>query len=48
MLMNSGDEFEVSGGGPGAILGNYQQQGFEVEYDLEKSAWVLLGESARR
>ncbi|WJX94691.1 hypothetical protein P8452_76087 [Trifolium repens] len=36
MLMNGGDEFEVSGGGPGAILGNYQQQGFEVEYDLEK------------
>jgi hypothetical protein len=27
---------KVSGGGPGAILGNYQQQGFEVEYDLEK------------
>jgi hypothetical protein len=28
MLMNGGDEFEVSGGGGG-------QQGFEVEYDLE-------------
>ncbi|KAJ1390118.1 Xylanase inhibitor, C-terminal [Sesbania bispinosa] len=35
MLMNGGDESEFSGG-PGAILGNYQQQGFEVEYDLEK------------
>lgn len=35
MLMNGRDEFEESGG-PGAILGNYQQQGFEVEYDLEK------------
>ncbi|KAI5417500.1 hypothetical protein KIW84_042204, partial [Lathyrus oleraceus] len=34
MLMNGGDDFEDSGG-PGAILGNYQQQGFEVEYDLE-------------
>lgn len=35
MLMNGGDEEELRGG-PGAILGNYQQQGFEVEYDLEK------------
>ncbi|KAL5064306.1 hypothetical protein RYX36_026043 [Vicia faba] len=34
MLMNGGDEFE-NGGGPWAILGNYQHQGFEVEYDLE-------------
>ncbi|CAN4127619.1 unnamed protein product [Withania somnifera] len=33
MLMNGGDEGE---GGPGGILGNYQQQGFEVVYDLEK------------
>ncbi|CAI8609603.1 unnamed protein product [Vicia faba] len=30
MLMNGGDEFE-NGGGPWAILGNYQHQGFEVE-----------------
>ncbi|CAL1401505.1 unnamed protein product [Linum trigynum] len=36
MLMNGGDEEELSGG-PGATLGNYQQQGFEVVYDLEKS-----------
>lgn len=34
MLMNGGDDTELSGG-PGAILGNYQQQGFEVVYDLE-------------
>lgn len=33
MLMHGGDEGE---GGPGGILGNYQQQGFEVVYDLEK------------
>ncbi|XWS49103.1 hypothetical protein CRYUN_Cryun13aG0135000 [Craigia yunnanensis] len=35
MLMNGGDEEELRGG-PGATLGNYQQQGFEVVYDLEK------------
>ncbi|KDP39865.1 hypothetical protein JCGZ_03396 [Jatropha curcas] len=35
MLMNGGDEEELSGG-PGATLGNYQQQGFEVVYDLER------------
>ncbi|GLT78396.1 hypothetical protein SLA2020_499330 [Shorea laevis] len=35
MLMNGGDEKELSGG-PWATLGNYQQQGFEVVYDLEK------------
>ncbi|KAK7330756.1 hypothetical protein VNO77_24955 [Canavalia gladiata] len=35
MLMNGGDEAELSGG-PGATLGNYQQQGFEVVYDLAK------------
>ncbi|KAG5228920.1 aspartyl protease [Salix suchowensis] len=34
MLMNGGDAAELSGG-PGATLGNYQQQGFEVVYDLE-------------
>ncbi|KAG6788771.1 hypothetical protein POTOM_004848 [Populus tomentosa] len=34
MLINGGDEAELSGG-PGATLGNYQQQGFEVVYDLE-------------
>ncbi|KAK9276420.1 hypothetical protein L1049_005953 [Liquidambar formosana] len=34
MLMNGGDEAES--GGPAATLGNYQQQGFEVVYDLEK------------
>ncbi|PIN07581.1 Aspartyl protease [Handroanthus impetiginosus] len=34
MLMNGGDEAE-SGGGPAGLLGNYQQQGFEVVYDLE-------------
>ncbi|XAR54952.1 Nepenthesin [Bertholletia excelsa] len=33
MLMNGGDEAEESG--PSATLGNYQQQGFEVVYDLE-------------
>ncbi|XP_054810156.1 probable aspartyl protease At4g16563 [Prosopis cineraria] len=35
MLMNGGDDAELSDG-PGATLGNYQQQGFEVVYDLEK------------
>ena len=35
MLMSGGDETELSGG-PGATLGNYQQQGLEVVYDLEK------------
>lgn len=35
MLMNGGEETELDGG-PGATLGNYQQQGFEVVYDLEK------------
>lgn len=34
MMMNGGDEKELSGG-PGATLGNYQQQSFEVAYDLE-------------
>ncbi|CAH8317122.1 unnamed protein product [Eruca vesicaria subsp. sativa] len=33
MLMNGGDESELRGG-TGAVLGNYQQQGFEVVYDL--------------
>lgn len=33
MMMNGGDD---DGGGPAATLGNYQQQGFEVVYDLEK------------
>ncbi|KNA13522.1 hypothetical protein SOVF_116260 [Spinacia oleracea] len=31
MMMDGGDEVES---GPGATLGNYQQQGFEVVYDL--------------
>lgn len=35
MLMNGGDDEELDGG-PGATLGNYQQQGFEVVYDLEE------------
>ena len=35
MLMNGGDDEELSDG-PRATLGNYQQQGFEVVYDLEK------------
>ncbi|KAG8382427.1 hypothetical protein BUALT_Bualt05G0076100 [Buddleja alternifolia] len=34
MLMDGGDEAE-SEGGPAGLLGNYQQQGFEVVYDLE-------------
>ena len=34
MLMNGGDESES--GGPAGVLGNYQQQGFEVVYDLEQ------------
>ncbi|CAN8231795.1 unnamed protein product [Cochlearia groenlandica] len=33
MLMNGGDESELRGG-TGGILGNFQQQGFEVVYDL--------------
>lgn len=35
MLMNGGDEEELRGG-PVATLGNYQQQGFEVVYELRK------------
>lgn len=35
MLMNGGNEEDLIGG-PGVTLGNYQQQGFEVVYDLEK------------
>ncbi|KAL8552728.1 hypothetical protein ACS0TY_001418 [Phlomoides rotata] len=35
MVMDGGDEAE-SGGGPAGLLGNYQQQGFEVVYDLER------------
>ncbi|EEF33456.1 probable aspartyl protease At4g16563 [Ricinus communis] len=35
MLMNGGEEAELTGG-PGATLGNYQQHGFEVVYDLEQ------------
>ncbi|XP_042485240.1 probable aspartyl protease At4g16563 [Macadamia integrifolia] len=34
MVMNGGDV--ADSGGPAALLGNYQQQGFEVMYDLEK------------
>ncbi|KAI7988004.1 putative aspartyl protease [Camellia lanceoleosa] len=34
MLMNGGDDAEASG--PVGTLGNYQQQGFEVVYDLDK------------
>ncbi|XP_073134809.1 probable aspartyl protease At4g16563 [Henckelia pumila] len=34
MLMDGGDEAD-SDGGPAGLLGNYQQQGFEVAYDLE-------------
>ncbi|XP_043718364.1 probable aspartyl protease At4g16563 [Telopea speciosissima] len=34
MLMNGG--IDANSGGPAALLGNYQQQGFEVMYDLEK------------
>lgn len=30
-----GDEEEEDSGGPAGLLGNYQQQGFEVAYDLE-------------
>lgn len=33
MMMDGGDDTET---GPGATLGNYQQQGFEVLYDLEE------------
>ena len=33
MMMDGGDDVQS---GPGATLGNYQQQGFEVVYDLEE------------
>ncbi|XP_022878600.1 probable aspartyl protease At4g16563 [Olea europaea var. sylvestris] len=37
MLMNGGAVAdEDDSGGPAGLLGNYQQQGFEVVYDLEK------------
>lgn len=35
MLMDGGDDAD-SDGGPAGLLGNYQQQGFEVAYDLEE------------
>lgn len=35
MMMDGGDEAD-SDGGPAGLLGNYQQQGFEVAYDLEE------------
>ncbi|GER30503.1 eukaryotic aspartyl protease family protein [Striga asiatica] len=35
MVMDGGDEAE-RGEGPAGLLGNYQQQGFEVVYDLEE------------
>lgn len=35
MLMDGGDDAELNGG-PAATLGNYQQQGFEVVYDIGK------------
>ncbi|XP_057787059.1 probable aspartyl protease At4g16563 [Salvia miltiorrhiza] len=44
MLMDSGDEAE-SEGGPAGLLGNYQQQGFEVVYDLEEKR---LGFASRK
>ncbi|XP_068635249.1 probable aspartyl protease At4g16563 [Aristolochia californica] len=34
MVMSGGDE--ADSGGPAATLGNFQQQGFEVVYDLER------------
>ncbi|KAJ8444367.1 hypothetical protein Cgig2_019925 [Carnegiea gigantea] len=40
MVMNGGDETES---GPAATLGNYQQQGFEVVYDLEMKRDFQLG-----
>ncbi|KAG9452330.1 hypothetical protein H6P81_005234 [Aristolochia fimbriata] len=36
MVMNGGDDAEAGGGGPAATLGNFQQQGFEVVYDLKQ------------
>ncbi|XP_047341274.1 probable aspartyl protease At4g16563 [Impatiens glandulifera] len=36
MLMNGGDGDDEDEGGPVGTLGNYQQQGFEVVYDLKK------------
>ncbi|TVT98032.1 hypothetical protein EJB05_56665, partial [Eragrostis curvula] len=35
MLMNGGDASGDDGGGPAGTLGNFQQQGFEVVYDVE-------------
>ncbi|KAK6947587.1 Xylanase inhibitor, N-terminal [Dillenia turbinata] len=43
MLMNGGDD--AMSGGPAATLGNYQQQGFEVVYDLE---WRRVGFGRRK
>lgn len=36
MVINGGDYDDFGGGGPVGTLGNYQQQGFEVVYDLEE------------
>ncbi|GJN26887.1 hypothetical protein PR202_gb14854 [Eleusine coracana subsp. coracana] len=35
MLMNAGDASGDGGGGPAGTLGNFQQQGFEVVYDVD-------------
>lgn len=35
MLMNGGDASGEDGGGPAGTLGNFQQQGFEVVYDVD-------------
>lgn len=35
MLMNVGGETDETDSGPAGTLGNFQQQGFEVVYDLE-------------
>nr|CAD1844447.1 unnamed protein product [Ananas comosus var. bracteatus] len=36
MVMNGGDGSDDDYGGPAGTLGNFQQQGFEVVYDLEQ------------
>nr|CAD1844446.1 unnamed protein product [Ananas comosus var. bracteatus] len=45
MVMNGGDESDDGYGGPAGTLGNFQQQGFEVVYDLEQGR---VGVRARR
>ena len=42
------DEVVTAAGGPAVILGNYQQQNFYVEYDLENERFGFRSQSCKR